>query len=513
MGSTAIAASEYWGYLIKPDKSPSPLLEKLLLGIANYVVSSICRSNGRQTSADSSLQQTVNIYPWDVQCLTPNKLAHFYRLVGGNCDGLFLETPQASLSFIYQSLGCYHSLQPEKNPFAPPSVPVLTPHGYVRWQTVQVLLQPDQHVPFLQEAVKRFDIINPADGRPFPRQLPMETFPVKPDPEMTGWYDSVSERLLLEAEAAHARRPPTMGHSVALSDGEPESVSITSSPVNNPPIPTNASGHHPHPHLSSHIPGILRSHPSPPLDPAPNATSLNFAYVNPPRSANPPRPPHSTRLHSSYQLASEHRRNSSLPPRHFARAHFQEGLAPSNPRARTAQRTYRSRPHRPPSTSSISSSSSSSCSSSEDDLTGTDSALSSPDIPRRASSSPIFSSASTPIRRHSSSSLTHDYAPHHHRPERQPLPQSHQRRTSYFELNNPSTPPRAINPNTRGLNVRWRESPPQAFGSAPGTPGEETRVLETRGARPLLGRQDRADRAERRERRRRGDWAWCGRMC
>lgn len=53
MGSTAVAASEYWGYLIKPDNSPSPLLENLLLGIANYIVSSICRSNAKLTSADS----------------------------------------------------------------------------------------------------------------------------------------------------------------------------------------------------------------------------------------------------------------------------------------------------------------------------------------------------------------------------------------------------------------------------------------------------------------------------
>lgn len=52
MGSTAVAASQYWGYLIKPDKSPTLLLEKLLLGIANYIVSTICRSTARSTSAD-----------------------------------------------------------------------------------------------------------------------------------------------------------------------------------------------------------------------------------------------------------------------------------------------------------------------------------------------------------------------------------------------------------------------------------------------------------------------------
>lgn len=29
---------EYWGYLIKEDKSPAPIFEQLLLGIANYIV-------------------------------------------------------------------------------------------------------------------------------------------------------------------------------------------------------------------------------------------------------------------------------------------------------------------------------------------------------------------------------------------------------------------------------------------------------------------------------------------
>lgn len=39
MASTAVAAQEYWGYLIKPDKSPTPIFEQLLLGVANYIVS------------------------------------------------------------------------------------------------------------------------------------------------------------------------------------------------------------------------------------------------------------------------------------------------------------------------------------------------------------------------------------------------------------------------------------------------------------------------------------------
>ncbi len=39
MGSASVAAYEYWGYLIKPDKSPTPVFEQLLLSVANYIVS------------------------------------------------------------------------------------------------------------------------------------------------------------------------------------------------------------------------------------------------------------------------------------------------------------------------------------------------------------------------------------------------------------------------------------------------------------------------------------------
>lgn len=145
--------------------------------------------------------QNRQVAPWDVDSLTPTKLAAFYRLVGGDYDPLFLETPHASLSFIYQSLGCFHVLQQEKTPYAPPSVPALSPQGFVRWQTVQVLLEPDEHVSFLQNAVKRFEIINPADGALFPNLLPKEALPSRPDPEMIQWHERVAQKLMLDSHA------------------------------------------------------------------------------------------------------------------------------------------------------------------------------------------------------------------------------------------------------------------------------------------------------------------------
>ena len=152
--------------------------------------------------------------------LTPVKLAHFYRHVGGDYDALFLETEDASLSFIYQSLGCFHSLQPENNPYVPPRTPALTPQGFVRWQTVQLLLEPAEHVPYLQNAVKRFGIINPTNGTPFPNSLPREVLPASPDPQMIEWYATVSEKLRLEAQASAARDLPPRPPKLALSDVE-----------------------------------------------------------------------------------------------------------------------------------------------------------------------------------------------------------------------------------------------------------------------------------------------------
>lgn len=172
--------------------------------------------------------QNRHIAPWDIQTLTPAKLAAFYRLVGGDYDPLFLDTSQASLSFIYQSLGCYHTLQPEKDPYTSPTIPALTPAGFVRWQTVQLLLEPEEHVPFLQEAVKRFDLTNPADGAPFPSILPKESLPCQPDLEMVEWHENVAEKLMLEAQASAARAMPPRPN-LALSDVDLESLRDTSS--------------------------------------------------------------------------------------------------------------------------------------------------------------------------------------------------------------------------------------------------------------------------------------------
>ncbi|KAL6713903.1 hypothetical protein ACLMJK_008397 [Lecanora helva] len=245
MSAATVPAYEYWGYLIKPDKNATPVFEQLLLGVANYI--------------------NHHIAPWDTQCLTPAKLATFYRLVGGDYDPLFLDTPSSSLSFIYTSLGCFHTLQPDENPYTAPTIPALTPQGFVRWQTVQLLLGPEEHVPFLQEAVKRFELLNPSDGVPFPSILPKEAFPTQADPELSEWHDSVTQKLMLEAQASAARDLPPRPQ-MALSDIDIESSrdsSVDSRYVGG----TASAAQYMYPHIPSRYPIPPASkvpHPPPP---------------------------------------------------------------------------------------------------------------------------------------------------------------------------------------------------------------------------------------------------------
>ena len=116
---------------------------------------------------------------------------------------LFTETPPSSIAFIYRSLGAFHSLQPSANDdgYSSPAIPALKKQGFVTWQTIQLLLGPQEHVPFLQKSVEQFDVIDPETKEPFIKLLPSKCFPDKPDEAMEEWYEGVAARLKREAES------------------------------------------------------------------------------------------------------------------------------------------------------------------------------------------------------------------------------------------------------------------------------------------------------------------------
>ncbi|KAI9894296.1 MAG: hypothetical protein M1814_004150 [Vezdaea aestivalis] len=183
---TTREAEQYWGKLFDSAANPSEQLQSLLTGIANYI--------------------SVNVFPKEVRPLIPEKVNSYYREVGGNYDPLFKDTPSAALSQIYATLGCRHTLQQGDNNYAIPDKPALEATGFVRWQVIQILLDPAENVPYLQTAVRKFEIIDPTTGQRFPTVIPASAFPDKPDTGTSRWHDQVTSKL---AQRAAAEAKPT----------------------------------------------------------------------------------------------------------------------------------------------------------------------------------------------------------------------------------------------------------------------------------------------------------------
>ncbi|KAI1771175.1 hypothetical protein F4818DRAFT_214665 [Hypoxylon cercidicola] len=178
---------EYYGYLFNKDKLPTPILDALLRAIGHYI--------------------SVNIGDRNVAELTPKKLSSFYHAVDGDYDSLFITCPYKSISYIWQALGVQHTLQPTDNPFEAPCIPALTLKGWVRWETIQLLLEPQEHVPFIRYAVRNWALVHPDTGRPFPVDLPKEAFPAECDPEIDAWHKKCARKLRDEATPQEEHPP------------------------------------------------------------------------------------------------------------------------------------------------------------------------------------------------------------------------------------------------------------------------------------------------------------------
>lgn len=90
-------------------------------------------------------------------------------------------------------------LLPTEDDFAAPSIPALTVKGFARWQAIQILLEPQVHVPIVQFAVKNWSLKHPEFGAVFPDDLPATVFPVDTDQDTDRWHQSCATKLRAEA--------------------------------------------------------------------------------------------------------------------------------------------------------------------------------------------------------------------------------------------------------------------------------------------------------------------------
>ncbi|RMZ84456.1 hypothetical protein DV738_g768, partial [Chaetothyriales sp. CBS 135597] len=169
-GGGAASGRAFWGNLIHDKHTASPQLHNLCLGLAKIIRKFPPGNDGE---------------------LTPERLATFYHHTGGGYEDLFANTQHHGLSYIYRTLGCRHSLQPTQSDYETPSIPCLTDEGFARFQEVQVLLCPDEARRTLQRAVELYDVPQPDGSGFFPKSIPNECFPTKPDQEFEHWYNDV----------------------------------------------------------------------------------------------------------------------------------------------------------------------------------------------------------------------------------------------------------------------------------------------------------------------------------
>ncbi|KAL1843715.1 hypothetical protein VTJ49DRAFT_96 [Mycothermus thermophilus] len=181
----------FYGYLFtkaKPIPAPTPVFDALLRAIALHIA---------HNTGDKS-------EPY----LTPTKLGAFYKAGGHDWDSFFIEMPHPGISTVYQGLGCQHMLLPNSDDFAPPSVPALTMKGFVQWQTIQTLLEPEIQVPVLQFAVANWALKHPDTGTPFPADLPKESLPSSTDTDTDCWYKECVNRARMKAAEEEAAETP-----------------------------------------------------------------------------------------------------------------------------------------------------------------------------------------------------------------------------------------------------------------------------------------------------------------
>lgn len=96
---------------------------------------------------------------------------------------------------------------PGDDDYSAPSVPALTEKGFVRWQGIQLLLEPQVHVPVLQFAVRNWALKHPDTGVPFPADLPSSALPTETDIECDKWHQSCAVKLREEATPKEEPKP------------------------------------------------------------------------------------------------------------------------------------------------------------------------------------------------------------------------------------------------------------------------------------------------------------------
>ncbi|KAB5582728.1 hypothetical protein GE09DRAFT_1049702 [Coniochaeta sp. 2T2.1] len=176
------AIDEKWGQLFDERGHSTKRLEQVLRGLANYMI-------------DEFMPQKSIVIP-------PDKMAALYshhRVEDERNPFTAIFKCRSKgwsigLEDIYRDLGCEYYLIP-KDAKSRPSVPSLTPSGFAKWMTANILAYPDAEAKRLNHIVSELPIN--ADGpwhgitERLPKQISRHLFPEKPDRKARRLLDDV----------------------------------------------------------------------------------------------------------------------------------------------------------------------------------------------------------------------------------------------------------------------------------------------------------------------------------
>ncbi|KAL2149645.1 hypothetical protein VTH82DRAFT_8297 [Thermothelomyces myriococcoides] len=168
------AIDRKWGILFDQNGVPTKRWEQVIKGLCNYLMAEYTPKNSL--------------------VVTPEKMAAFYSHHKLDAEAFaFAEVfhnrrdmPPVRLAELYQQLACEYYLVPAE-PKARPTLPGLTPAGWMRWMTLVTRAYPTEEAQRLGKVVAALpiDADSLLDGKPerLPKQISRHLLPERPDRE------------------------------------------------------------------------------------------------------------------------------------------------------------------------------------------------------------------------------------------------------------------------------------------------------------------------------------------
>lgn len=220
------AIDKRWGVLFGKDGAPTKRMHHVVKGLAKYIID--------------------EFMPQESIVITPEKMAAFYshhRLEREIFPfaALFKSRPKdlnEALTSLYDDMGCQYFLV-KADDRSRPSVPSLTPAGFVHWLITMIQAYPDEEAKRLDRVVSALPIEADSllDGKPerLPKQISRYLLPGRPLKTQQRLVDEAVKDFMDDLEASESR----LNRKSSVSKKSSPIVVMTSSDKR---LPTNNSG-------------------------------------------------------------------------------------------------------------------------------------------------------------------------------------------------------------------------------------------------------------------------------